>query len=318
MSDSGAEKIKTVFLAGPTAAGKTEYAVRLARELDAEIVSADSMQIYKYMDIGSAKPTAAEQAAAKHWLIDEIDPKTPFNASDYQKKATAYIREIASRGKLPLVCGGTGLYFNTLIYDMDFPAPAGDSKYRDRLAESMGNDPERIHRRLELLDPKAAGDIPAANVKRVLRAIERLESGEERLAPFSEMTRPSPILEPIELCLCRERGELYDRIDRRVDRLMQSGLIDEVRGLMSMGFRESDIAMKGIGYKEILHCLENGLPTEAAADAIKLNTRHYAKRQISWFKRYPDMRSFVLKGDDFNQDVFDEMLEYIRMKLYLT
>jgi len=273
------------------------------------------MQIYKYMDIGSAKPTAEEQAAAKHWLIDEIDPRTPFNVSLYQKKAKEYIRDIAARGKLPIVCGGTGLYFNSLIYDMDFSAPEGDSEYRDRLAESLGNDPQRIHERLKSLDPAAAEEIPAANMKRALRAIERLESGEGKLAPFSEMVKPSSELEPVELCLCREREELYDRVERRVDKLMQAGLVDEVRGLMDMGFREKDIAMKGIGYKEILHCLENGDPPGSAADVIKLNTRHYAKRQITWFRRYPEMRWFMLKGDEFNDDVFSEMLKYIKERI---
>ena len=306
-----AEKIKTVFVAGPTAVGKTEYAIRLAQELDAEIVSADSMQIYKYMDIGSAKPTPEEQAAAKHWLIDEIDPKTPFNASDYQKKALGYIKDIASRGKLPIVCGGTGLYFNSLIYEMDFSAPAGDSAYRDRLAESLGNDPERIHVRLKSLDPDAAEQIPAGNVKRVLRAIERLESGEQKLARFSEMVKPSETLDPVLIGLTRDRQELYERVDRRVDKLMEAGLVEEVRSLMEMGFTERDIAMKGIGYKEILHCFESGDPPESAADVIKLNTRHYAKRQMTWFKRYPDMKWFTLKGDAFNDGVFIDIIRYI-------
>ena len=315
MPDALNEKIKTVFVAGPTAVGKTEYAIRLAQALGAEIVSADSMQIYKYMDIGSAKPTAEEQAAAKHWLIDEIDPKDPFNASDYQKLALKYIRNIAGRGKLPIVCGGTGLYFNTLIYDMDFSAPAGDAAYRDRLAESLGNDPERIHERLRMLDPAAAEDIPPGNVKRVLRAIERLEAGEEKIAPFSAMVKPSSELDPIEICLTRDRSELYERIDLRVDKLMEAGLEDEVRSLMDRGFTENDIAMKGIGYKEIIHCLDNGRPASDAADTIKLNTRHYAKRQITWFKRYPEMRWFTLSGPEFNEDVFGEMLGYITERL---
>ena len=308
-------RIKTVFVAGPTAVGKTEYAIQLARALDAEIVSADSMQIYRYMDIGSAKPTAEEQAAAKHWLIDEIDPKTPFNASDYQKKALQYIREIASRGKLPIVCGGTGLYFNTLLYEMDFSAPAGDAAYRDRLAESLGNDAQRIHERLRELDPHAADEIPAANVKRVLRAIERLESGEKQLASFSELRTPSHSLRPIALCLTRDRTELYERVDRRVDKLMEAGLVEEVCGLREMGFTEKDIAMKGIGYKEILHCLELGEDPRSAAELIKLNTRHYAKRQLTWFRRYPEMRWFTLQGDAFNEDVFEEMLEYVRTQM---
>lgn len=281
--------IRTVFVVGPTASGKTEYAIRLAEKHDGEIVSADSMQIYRYMDIGSAKPTAEERARAKHWLVDEIDPRTPFSVAQYQQLAISYIQDIASRNKLPIVCGGTGLYVNSLIYKMDFSAPEGDDSYRQRIAAEEEGDAERIHERLRRLDPDAAAEIHVNNVKRALRAIERLENGENKLARFADATVPSDIIEPVMYGLDIDRPVLYDRINRRVDRLFEMGLEDEVRRLMAMGFTTRDVAMKGIGYKEIIEAIENGLPAISAAETIKANTRHYARRQLIWFRRYPQI-----------------------------
>ena len=275
---------------GPTASGKTEYAIKLAQKLGGEIVSADSMQIYKFMDIGSAKPTAEERARAKHWLVDEIDPRSPFNVADYQKLALQYIRVIDSRGKVPVVCGGTGLYVNSLIYDMDFSAPEGNDGYRQKIFEEEGGDAERIHERLEKLDPAAAGEIHVNNVKRALRAIERLENGEEKLARFAEATTPSSIIEPVMYGLDMERSRLYERINTRVDRLFEAGLAEEVQRLMDMGLTAKDVAMKGIGYKEIIEAVDAGLPAESAKETIKANTRHYARRQLIWFRRYPQIK----------------------------
>ena len=281
--------IKTYFVVGPTASGKTEYAIQLAQKLDGEIVSADSMQIYKYMDIGSAKPTAEERARARHWLIDEIDPRTPFSVADYQQLALRYIRNIASRGKTPIVCGGTGLYINSLIYKMDFSAPEGDDGYRQRVFEEEGRDALKLHERLRALDPDAAAEIHPNNVKRVLRAIERLENGEEKLARFADATEPSDIIEPVMYGLDMDREKLYERINSRVDRLFEMGLEEEVRKLMAMGFDSADVAMKGIGYKEIIDAIKRGLPAESAKETIKVNTRHYARRQLIWLRRYPQI-----------------------------
>ena len=281
--------IKTYFVVGPTASGKTEYAIQLAQKLDGEIVSADSMQIYKYMDIGSAKPTAEERARARHWLIDEIDPRTPFSVADYQQLALRYIRDIASRGKTPIVCGGTGLYINSLIYKMDFSSPEGDDGYRQRVFEEEGRDALKLHERLRSLDPDAAAEIHPNNVKRVLRAIERLENGEEKLARFADATEPSDIIAPVMYGLDMDREKLYERIDSRVDRLFEMGLEKEVRKLMAMGFDSSDVAMKGIGYKEIIDAIKSGLPAESAKETIKVNTRHYARRQLIWLRRYPQI-----------------------------
>lgn len=307
--------INCLFIGGPTASGKTEYAIKLAQDLNGEIVSADSMQIYKYMDIGSAKPTAEERNAAKHYLIDEIDPKTPFNVSEYQALAKKYIKEIAEKGKLPIICGGTGLYFNSLIYEMDFSAPEGDNDYREELRSEFDDDPIKLHEHLKELDPAAAKEIHPNNVKRVLRAIERLEKGEGSFKHFKDMTVLSTEIHPIMIFLDRDRDELYDRINRRVDILFERGLVEEVKSLMGMGFTSSDIAMKGIGYKEIIDCLTNNTNPEDAKELIKVSTRHYARRQIIWFRRYEQMKWFRISGSGIDSNAYNNMLVYIKENL---
>ncbi len=301
------EVYKVLFIAGPTAAGKTEYAIKLAQALDGEIVSADSMQLYKYMDIGSAKPTKEERAAVPHFLVDEIDPRDAFSVSVYQALARKYIEDIHNRGKLPIVCGGTGLYINSLLYDMDFSAPEGDEEYRNRIYERFDGDADRLFEYLKSLDPNAAKEEDRNNIKRSLRYIERLEKGEEKLAQFSEMQRLNPDYDAVFIALSREREVLYDRINRRVDMLIGMGLEDEVRRLAEMGFTADDIAMKGIGYKELM----SDIPREEAIDLIKKNTRHFAKRQIIWLRRYGDS----LKWFDLDKDSFEDILSWVRKQL---
>lgn len=305
---------KVVFIVGPTASGKTEYAIRLAEELDGEIVSADSMQIYKYMDVGSAKPTIEERSRIPHYLVDEIDPSQPFSVAEYKSLAEKYIRQILNNKKLPVVCGGTGLYIDSLLFDLDFSAAAGNREGREALKAKIGQgNPQKLHAYLSGLDPEAGKLIHPNNVKRVLRAIERLESGEEQgLAAFSDCRKITEAFSPVILGLSRDRQALYARIERRVDRLIKDGLVAEVSSLMAMGLTENDIAMKGIGYKEIISCIKDGLPGEAAADVIKKNTRHYAKRQMTWFKRYEKIKWFSLKEDILEEDVLNEMIKYIK------
>lgn len=301
------EVYKVLFIAGPTAAGKTEYAIKLAQALGGEIVSADSMQLYKYMDIGSAKPTKEERAAVPHFLVDEIDPKDAFSVSEYQALAKKYIEDIYRRGRLPIVCGGTGLYINSLLYDMDFSAPEGDEEYRNRIYERFGKDAEKLFLYLKSLDPNAAKEEDKNNVKRSLRYIERLEKGEEKLARFSEMQRLNPDYDAVFIALSRDRKVLYDRINKRVDMLIGMGLEDEVKRLSEMGFTADDIAMKGIGYKELM----SDLPREEAIDLIKKNTRHFAKRQIIWLRRYKDS----LKWFDLDKDSFEDILSWVKKQL---
>ena len=278
--------IKTVFIVGPTGIGKTEYAINYALENNGEIISADSMQIYKYLDIGSAKPSPEERAAVRHYLVDEIDPRDNFSVYNYKQLAMEYICEVHSKGKLPIVCGGTGLYVNALVYDMDFSAPEGDKEYRNKIWEECNEDPARLYDLLKKLDPKAAEKIHPNNIKRILRAVERLEKGEGSLAEFSSVEEESSILDCEIKVLSMDRNKLYDRINKRVEKLYDAGLEEEVRNLMKMGFTSEDVAMKGIGYKEIIDAINKGESAESAKELIKLNSRHYAKRQITWFKRY--------------------------------
>ena len=300
--------IKTVFIVGPTASGKTEYSIRLAQDLDGEIISADSMQLYKYMDIGSAKPSKEEMSLVPHYLVDTIDPKSSFSVYDYMIHAKYYVEQVYYKTKLPIVCGGTGLYVNSLVYEMDFAAPEGDNDYREAIRAKYNNDPLLIHERLKDLDPDAADSIHPNNVKRVLRAIERLEKGEKKLAAFTDAVKPSYSIEPIMIGLNMNRDLLYDRINRRVDKLYEMGLEDEVRKLMDIGFTSADVAMKGIGYKEIIDAINNGDSAESAKETIKANTRHYARRQLIWFRRYPQMHWIDIKNDGFDEDAYNEIL----------
>ena len=278
---------RILVIAGPTAVGKTEYAIEAAKAFNGEIVSCDSMQLYRYMDIGCAKPTEAERAEAVHHLIDFLDPREEFSVARYQKLAREAIDDILSRGKLPVISGGTGLYLNSILYDMDFADASGDEKLRETLrkvAEEEGS--EALHSQLAEMDPEAAARIHPNNTKKIIRAIERLQAGEGRVRPFDSSISENKDYDPLLVCLTRNREELYDRINRRVDALIEAGLVEEVRSLMDMGLTADDISMKGIGYKEIIAYLEGETILEEAIDQIKKNTRHYAKRQLTWFRRY--------------------------------
>lgn len=305
--------IKTIFIIGPTASGKSDYSLRLAQDIDGEIVSADSMQLYRYMDIGSAKPSPEERELVPHYLMDCIDPKEPFSVYDYMIHAKYYIEQIYYHDKFPIVCGGTGLYINSLIYEMDFAAPEGDNEYREAIKAKYEGDPIRLHKRLAELDPDAADNIHPNNVKRVLRAIERLEKGEKKLAQFTDAETPSYTIDPLMIGLKLERAMLYDKINKRVDKLFEAGLEEEVRGLMAMGFSSADVAMKGIGYKEIIDAINSGESAESAKELIKLNTRHYARRQIIWLRRYKQIHWIDIKEEGFDESAYEEILMRVSM-----
>ena len=280
-------KNTVIAVAGPTAVGKTKFAIEVARRFDGEVVSCDSMQLYKFMNIGSAKPDAEELAQVKHHLVDIIDPRVPFSVAEYQQLAKAAIADVMSRGKVPVISGGTGLYLNSLIYDMDFSSNPGDLTYRkelEKIAEEEGT--EAVHRMLQNEDPDAAALIHPNNTKRIIRALERLHDGEGNVRPFSGILKETDDYEMILVGLTRERQELYDRINARVDILINNGLVDEVKELMAMGLTSDDISMKGIGYKEIIAFLNNEYDLATAVDTVKKNTRHYAKKQLTWYRRY--------------------------------
>ena len=280
---------KIIVIAGPTACGKTEYAIRVAENTGGEIVSCDSMQIYKFMSIGSAKPTAEELARAKHWLVDKIDPREDFSVARYRDMAKDAINDILSRGKTPIIAGGTGLYLNSLLYDMDFSEADRDMELRQTLmdeADLFG--PEYVYKKLEAIDPVKASKIHPNNLKKVIRALEGASNG-KGIAEFSELTARTGDYDVLLIGLTRDREELYDRINRRVDIMVEQGLFGEVEELLEMGLQEEDISMKGIGYKEVIAFYDGQMTEDEAIDKIKQNTRHLAKRQLTWFRRYDDM-----------------------------
>ena len=300
-----------LVVAGPTAAGKTAVSIAMAKRYGGEVVSCDSMQLYKYMDIGSAKPTAEEMDGVPHHMVGVIDPREPFSVAVYQEMAKAVIADIASRGKLPVICGGTGLYLNALLYEMDFGPSRRDDTYRRELeafADKEGN--EALHARLESVDPAAAARIHPNNRKRVIRALEAAELDGKPLDAFESVRRKSDSYHARMLGITWDRPTLYQRIDDRVDQMLADGLVEEVRGLMDMGFTSDDIAMKGIGYKELLDCFAGLYPMEEAVRLIKRNTRHYAKRQLTWFKRYEEMVWF--NGSDYpdKESWLEDMYEW--------
>lgn len=307
------EKTRILVIAGPTASGKSALAMKLAESLEGEIISCDSMQVYRGMDIGSAKPTAEEQARIPHHLIDVADPMEEFSAAKYARMAREAIGDIAGRGKLPVVCGGTGLYLNGILYEMDFGDGPKDSRLRGALecrAEEEGG--EALHRELAQRDPDAAARIHPNNVKKIIRALERLELGEERVQEFQDIRKENPDIDPVLIGLTMDRSVLYGRIDRRVDEMMERGLLEEVRRLTASGLTAEDISMQGIGYKELIAFLSGETALDEAVDQIKKNTRHYAKRQLTWFRRYPDMTWFDLTGVESTEEAAEDVLRWLK------
>jgi len=300
---------KIIVIAGPTAAGKTKFAIETAKCKNGEIVSADSMQLYKHMTIGSAKPSEEELLMVKHHLISEIDPSTPFSVAKYQIMARSAIADIFKRGKTPIVCGGTGLYINSIIYDMDFSvSPQTDSSYRrelENLAAINGN--LFIHEKLAQKDPAAAERIHPNNLRKMIRALEVAENSDHRVMPFENSFIKSKDYEVTLICLTRDRNELYERINARVDAFIDLGLMSEVESLLAMGLTDSDISMKGIGYKELIGYLNGEYDINKAIEMIKQNSRNYAKRQITWFKRYNDMKWFNLSEYGSDKDAIEHI-----------
>lgn len=299
-----------IIIAGPTAVGKTKYSIEIAKAFNGEIVSSDSMQLYKYMDIGSAKPTAEEQAQVKHYLVDEIDPRERFSAAEYQKRAKNAIEQIFSQGKTPVISGGTGLYVNSLMYDMDFSSPPVGNEYRikfEKLALEHGN--EYVHKLLEEKDKEAAERIHPNNLRKVIRALEVAENSKEGIKSFEQSFVKTKDYEYKLIGLCRNREELYERINLRVDMLLDMGLVQEIKKLLDMGLTADNISMKGIGYKEIIGYFNGEYDLERAIYLVKRNTRHYAKRQMTWFRRYDDIKWFNIS--DYSNDDDDAVKEII-------
>ncbi|MCU6695857.1 tRNA (adenosine(37)-N6)-dimethylallyltransferase MiaA [Laedolimicola ammoniilytica] len=280
-----------VILTGPTAAGKTKLSINLAKAINGEIVSADSMQVYRRMDIGSAKIRPAEMQGVPHHLIDVLDPKEDFNVVLFQKMAKTAMEDIWTRGHIPILTGGTGFYIQALLYDIDFTENEENVRVRAKLeTQAIEEGPEALHARLATVDPKAAEEIHANNVKRVIRALEYYELTGERISDHNEEQREKT--SPYNFAyfvLNDDREKLYARIDQRVDEMMKDGLVEEVQSLKNEGCKRGMVSMQGLGYKEILDYLDGVIPLEEAVRILKRDTRHFAKRQLTWFRRERDV-----------------------------
>ena len=287
-----------VCLAGPTASGKTALAVELAKELDGEVVSCDSMQVYRRMDIGTAKPSREEMQGIPHHMIDVAEPDEDFSVSRYCAMAAPIVDDIVARGKTAIIAGGTGLYMDSLIRGNDF-APFPSTGVREKLeAEADEVGLPAMLARLREIDPDTADRV--FDRKRILRALEvYLETG-ETITEHNRKTRLiPPKYTPLWLGLdFADRGELYRRIDKRVDIMLEMGLMEEIRSLLDSGISEKCTAMQAIGYKEFVNALEGREPLSQAAEEVKKASRHYAKRQLTWFRRNPAVRWLVRSGDD--------------------
>lgn len=312
------KKIPLIILTGPTAVGKTDLSIKLAKDLNAEIISADSMQIYEYMDIGSAKVTKEEMNGIPHYMIDEVKPDFKFSVSEFKVRTEKYIDDIVKKNKLPLVTGGTGLYINSLIYNMDFAKSDANNELRESLRlELEENGIDYMHEKLRSLDEESANRIHKNNTKRVIRALEVCLSG-EKMNDFSKDLKLNDKYEPIIVVLNRERDHLYKRINKRVDIMFEKGLINEVKNLLNMGYSKDLTSMQGIGYKEIIKYLDGEYTYDEAIEIIKRDSRRYAKRQITWFKRYKSAKWFNLdEYNDFNM-LEKDVLTYIENKIKLV
>ncbi len=300
-------KPKIIIICGATATGKTELAVNLAKKLQTEVISADSMYIYKNLNVGTAKPTSEEMLGVTHHLIDVVLPTENFTVSDYKSLAEPIINQLLAKNRVPIVCGGTGFYINSLLYDLSYGNGNENTVVREKykkLAIENGN--EYIYEILKSVDPESAQKLHFNDVKRVIRALEIYENGTKKSDIKDDFT---PKYDYYAYSIDYPRDELYDRINRRVDIMIKNGLLNEIDALVKQGINRNHQCMQAIGYKEILDYFDGICTLEQAVDSIKLNTRHYAKRQITFFKRLPNLNQ--LKVDCIDKLV-DKIFEDIK------
>lgn len=300
---------KIIVIVGPTAVGKTYVSIELAKKLGTEIISADSMQIYKGMDVGTAKIKTEEMQGIKHHMIDLVYPDENYSVSDFKREAEKNIDEIISRGKVPVIVGGSGLYVNSLIYDLDFSNAKSNEKLRDYYTyyhKEHGED--ALYEKLKKIDPESAEKIHKNNVKRVIRALEVYDlTGRKFSETNTDIRKKSSKYDFILIGLSMDRKILYERINERVDKMINEGLVEEVKSLLDKGFEKNLISMQAIGYKEIIEFLEGNITFEEAVNILKQNTRHFAKRQFTWFLKDENVKWFDI--EDVNK--IDASLENI-------
>lgn len=305
------EKKKLIILTGPTAVGKTKLSIETARMLNAEIISADSMQVYKYMDIGTAKITKEEMEDITHYMVDELEPEEEFNVVVFKRLALKYMDEIYKKGKIPLIVGGTGFYIQALLYDIDFTENDDDGgairKELEELVRVKGE--EYLHSELAKVDKESADDIHPNNVKKVIRALEYYRlTGQKMSEHNKEQRQKESPYNFLYLVLNDDRQLLYDRIDKRIDIMLKDGLIDEVKFLKEKGYTKDLVSMQGLGYKEILDYLDGSSTLDEAIYILKRDTRHFAKRQLTWFRR-EKVTTWIDKSKFKNDEA---ILEYIK------
>lgn len=307
-----------VMIGGPTACGKTAMSIELAKRINGEVISGDSMQIYRYMDIGTAKVTEEEKQGIPHYLVDELNPDEEFNVMIFQQKAKAYINEIWAKGKIPIIVGGTGFYMNALLYDTDFTETENDTSFREECYKQAQNEgAEVLFERLKKIDPEYAEIIHANNVKRVARALEyHFLTGEKFSQHNAEQREKESPYQAAVIILTMEREKLYQRINDRVDLMMEQGLLAEVKGLLEKGYSPDLVSMQGLGYKEFMPYFRGECSLDDAVEHLKKGTRHFAKRQLTWFRRQIDGLWVDLSKADLNLAMTDVM-EYLRERSIL-
>lgn len=300
-----------IILTGPTAVGKTDLSISLAKLVNGEIISADSMQVYKKMNIGTAKITAAEMENVPHHLIDILDPSEEFNVFLFKEYAKKAMEEIYERGNIPIITGGTGFYIQSVIYDIEFNEETGDKEYRKKLEEiASTKGAQYLHEMLKEIDEKAAGEIHANNVKRVIRAIEFHHETGQKISEHNNIQKQKESPYNFAYFVLNDiREKLYERINIRVDKMVEDGLIDEVKSLVNEGYTKELVSMQGLGYKEIIDAINGNITMEEAIYQIKLETRHFAKRQLTWFRREKEV--IFLNKNEFNNEK-QAILNYIR------
>ena len=309
------KKQPLIIIAGPTATGKSAAAVKVAKEIGGEVISADSMQVYRGMDIGSAKITVEETEGVPHHLIDVLEPTEDFNVSIFQKMAKEAMAGIYERGHIPIICGGTGFYIQSVLYDIDFTKEDTDYSYRhslEQLAAEKGT--AALYEMLKAVDPASCESIHENNVKRVIRALEYYhETGQPISAHNAEQREKEEAYEALFFVIADDRAAMYERIDRRVDQMVDAGLVEEVQRLKDMGIPRMAVSMQGLGYKEIFDHLNGDCTLEEAVYTIKRDTRHFAKRQLTWFKREP---SVIWIDRSVYTDPAERMMEIMKEKSF--
>lgn len=319
VQDKKDKKPPLIILAGPTAVGKTKLSIALAKAVKGQIISADSMQVYRGMDIGTAKITPEEMNGVSHHLINVLEPTEDFHVVKFQEMAKAALSEIYAAGDIPILVGGTGFYIQALLYDIDFSEQDEDTEYRQQLQQlAKEHGAEYLHQLLAEIDPESAKVIHANNIKRVIRALEFHHQTGGCISKHNEEQRKkqSPY-NYLYFVLNDDRQKLYDRIDRRIDEMLEQGLVDEVTGLVNQGCTRDMVSMQGLGYKEILDYLDGSCTLEEAVYRLKRDTRHFAKRQLTWFKREPD-EHWLNREDKTEDELLNQMLGLVKEQMLVS